>query len=283
MGKDQAGVAQLTDAAGLLEGRDIIAIGAAADDVRRRLHGAKTTFLRVFEVHVEAVPGTLPSSVAAGEFRIAGKPESLEAAVDAVRRVKALAGSAPVVGFSLRDLSELDAGVDVVADRLREAGLDGIAEVPIDLVDEPAAVLAARRGGLHVNRLTVHGQESSTATAVIERAIALQRAAGGFRAFAPLPRVLSPSSPTTGYDDVRTVATARILAEDIPSIQVDWTLYGPKLAQVALTMGADDVDAVAAFDPATLGLRRSALAEIVGNIRAAGLEPVERDGRFRVL
>jgi hypothetical protein len=47
-----------------------------------------------------------------------------------------------------------------------------------------------------------------------------------------------------------------------------------------LTMGADDVDGVAAFDPATLGSRRSALAEIVGNIGAAGQNPVERNGRF---
>src|SRR5918994_6559270 len=115
---------------------------------------------------------------------------------------------------------------------------------------------------------------------MVRRAAELHRTAGGFRTFAPLPRVVSPVTPTTGYDDVKLVAMARLMAAEIPSIQVDWPLYGPKLAQVALTMGADDVDGIAAFDPATLGVRRSALAEIIGNIRAAALEPVERNGRF---
>ena len=69
----------------------------------------------------------------------------------------------------------------------------------------------------------------------------------------------------------------------MPSIQVDWTLYGPKLAQVALTVGADDVDAVSPFDETTQGRRRAPLEEIVRNIKAAGLQPVERDGRFDIV
>ena len=72
---------------------------------------------------------------------------------------------------------------------------------------------------------------------------------------------------------------ARLLAGNIDSIQVDWPLYGPKLAQVALTMGADDVDGVSALE-GDLGRRRSPIEEIRGNIVAAGLEPVERDARF---
>ena len=61
---------------------------------------------------------------------------------------------------------------------------------------------------------------------------------------------------------------------------MDWPLYGPKLAQVGLLVGADDVDGVMASEPGALGPRRTALEEIRGNIRAAGLQPVERDGRF---
>jgi aminodeoxyfutalosine synthase len=265
-----------------LGGQDIIAIGAAADDVRRRLHGVKTTFVRVFEVHLDAIPASCPSTLAAGEFRITGRPATLEDAVGAVTRVRALAGPLPVSGFALQDLSALEQPIETAAARLRQAGLDAVAELPVDIVEDAALIAAARRGGLVVNRLT-NGGGAMTGVPVVDRAIALQRAVGGFRSFAPLPTVVSVAAPTTGYDDVKTVATARLMLEDIPSIQVDWTLYGPKLAQVALTMGADDVYGVAAFDPGSLGSRRSALAEIVGNIRAAGLEPVERNGRFELL
>jgi 2-iminoacetate synthase ThiH len=45
-------------------------------------------------------------------------------------------------------------------------------------------------------------------------------------------------------------------------------------------MGADDVDAVSAEDDESEGRRRAPLAEIIRNIRAAGFEPVERNGRY---
>ena len=89
--------------------------------------------------------------------------------------------------------------------------------------------------------------------------------------------------PTTGYDDVKRVALARLVVDNVPSIQVDWALYGPKLAQVALTVGADDVDGVSPEEETAEGRRRAPLEEIRRNIRAAGQEPVERNGRFDVL
>ncbi len=79
------------------------------------------------------------------------------------------------------------------------------------------------------------------------------------------------------------MALARIVVDNVPSIQVDWSVYGPKLAQVALTVGADDVDAVSPLDETTEGRRRAPLEEIRRNIRAAGLEPAERNGRFEIL
>jgi aminodeoxyfutalosine synthase len=69
----------------------------------------------------------------------------------------------------------------------------------------------------------------------------------------------------------------------VPSIQVDWSLYGPKLAQVALTVGADDVDGVSAEDDMSEGARRAPLEEIRRNIVAAGQDPVERNGRFDIV
>ncbi len=45
----------------LLSTRDLIAVGVQGDDVRRRMHGARTTFVRVFEVHVDALPPARPA------------------------------------------------------------------------------------------------------------------------------------------------------------------------------------------------------------------------------
>lgn len=271
------------DARILMESRDLIAVGMMADEVRRRLHGRRTTFVRVFEVHVSAPPASLPNAMSAGEIRIVGEPESFDRALSTVGAVRDLAGGVPVTGFSLETLTKFGVPIREVSRKLRQAGLDAVAEVSFDAGADVSAVADVREGGLEVFRLTVHQYGDASPTDILQRASDLQRTAGGFRVFAPLPRTLSAVTPTTGYDDVKLVATARLMVTNIPSIQVDWPLYGPKLAQVTLTMGADDVDGIAAFDPGTLGSRRSALAEIVGNIRAAGQEPSERNARFQVL
>jgi len=269
----------------LLAGRDLIAIGMRGDEIRRQIHGPRTTFVRVFEIHVDAPVSSLPSKTSAGEFRIVGSPESFDAAAAAVRSARALAGDVPVTGFSLSDLIAL-AGPSSLADicrDLRSAGLDGIAEAQLDaLADPEASIAAARETGPGVVRLTVNSVTDDRA-ALAHVARRVQESVGGIRAFAPLPRVIAVATPTTGYDDVKQVAVARLIADNIDSIQVDWKLYGPKLAQFALTVGADDVDNVAAVDPGTLGTRRSPLEEIRGNIRSAGLEPVERNGRFEAV
>ena len=275
----QGGVLEDGEAGIVVASYDLITIGMMADDVRRQMHGAETTFLRVFEMHVDAVPAVLPESVAAGEYRLVGRPGSPEMASAAVERVRRLAGGDVVSGFSLGDLAALAEADSTIYLRLKRAGLDAIAEVPIE--EATAGVVgAAREAGLTVQRLTVHAPVDPLV--LIERAGQLQAALGGFRTFAPLPRTTPVAAPTTGYDDVKLVALTRLMLRAIPSVQVDWPLYGPKLAQVALTVGADDVDGVAAADPGGLGVRRSPLEEIRGNIRAAGLQPVERDGRFEV-
>ncbi len=287
----------------LLTTPNLIDVGVEGDAVRREMHGNRTTFLRVFEIHVDAPPASAPAGMAAGEIRIIGKPSSDEAAMRAAGAAAAWAGGLPVAGFSLADLAALAGSVaqlTTLCSRLRGSGLDAVAEVALDVdvsVDLADAVLAARAGGLDVRRLTVAlpptGERvvdtaSRGASAMdvdgrlelVSRAAELQDRVGGFRVFAPLARTQASAGPTTGYADIKQIALARVAVRNIPSIQVDWALYGPKLAQVALTVGADDIDGVAAVDPAALGPRRSAIEEIRTNIRAAALEPIERDGRF---
>jgi aminodeoxyfutalosine synthase len=163
---------------------------------------------------------------------------------------------------------------------LKDAGLELVAEAPFDRLHDPRrSIEEVNIAGLALARLTIDRLPAADVPALLKQVAAVQRDVGVIRNFAPLPRRLNPSVPTTGYDDVKRVALARVFV-DVPSIQVDWTLYGPKLAQVALTVGADDVDAVSAIDDMTEGRRRAPLEEIRRNIRAAGQEPIERDGRF---
>lgn len=265
--------------------RDIITLGMQADEVRRARHGTRTTFVRVAEV--DAAPGaSIEIPPAAGEVRITGTPPSRQAAVARTREVSAAAERVPVSGFSLADLEQLAAREEVtlraLLEDLRAAGLELIAEAPFDLLgDARRSIEQVNIAGLILARLTIDRlpvADSSWLAAVS----ALEKDVGVVRAFAPLARRFNPAVPTTGYEDVKRVALAR-LSLDVPSIQVDWSLYGPKLAQVALTVGADDVDSVSPADDMTAGRRRAPREEVVRNIHAAGLQAAERNGRFDIV
>ena len=129
-------------------------------------------------------------------------------------------------------------------------------------------------------RLTVNETPERTWTAICREVAALQTRLRSIRVFAPLPRKIDDTQPTTGYEDVKRIALARLVVDTVDTIQVDWSLYGPKLAQVGLTFGADDIDSVSPENDDSLGHRRSPLEEIQRSIRSAGFEPVERDANF---
>jgi len=263
---------------------DILSLGVVADDLRRQRHGTRTTFVRVADLAAE-VGAPTAHAPAAGDVRITGVPASRAAAVARVREVAATAANAAVSGFSLADLEQLSAreGVTLRAllEELRAAGLELVAEAPIDrLQNARRSIEEVNIAGLALARLTVHQAPSADPLPLLKSVAELQRAVAVIRVFAPLPRRTNPAAPTTGYEDVKHVALARIVVDNIASIQVDWSLYGPKLAQVALTVGADDVDGVSAEEESGEGRRRAPLEEIRRNIRAAGQEPVERNGRF---
>jgi aminodeoxyfutalosine synthase len=268
----------------VLDTADLIAIGVRADEARKARHGDRVTFLRVFDVPVSGpVPGAIPRD--AGEVRITGRPVDLAQAESFLQRLVAcgLSRTQALTGFALHDLEHLG-NLSEAASRLKASGLELIAEAAIDRLSNPAASVRAVSGaGLGIARLTVH-QPQADPLALLQRVreAAAAHPGGGARAFAPLPRTVDPTSPTTGYDDVKLVALARLFLDNVETIQVDWALYGPKLAQVALTFGANDLDGVP-LDPASvnlLGPRRAPLEEVTRNIRAASFVPVPRNGRF---
>ena len=268
----------------LASSHDIIALGSAADEVRRRLHGTRTTFVRV--ANVGAARGAeIQVPAGAGEVRIIGTPADRAAAIARVLEVAAQGTDIPLSGFSLADLEEIalreKAPLRGILEDLQAAGLELIADAPFDRLRDPRrSVEEVNIAGLALARLTIHQLPSSDMAALYERIAALQYDVAVVRVFAPLPRVVNPAVPTTGYEDVRRVALARLFLPEIPTIQVDWSLYGAKLSQVALTIGADDLDGVPPADDLTEGRRRATREEVRRNIAAAGLVPVERNGRF---
>jgi aminodeoxyfutalosine synthase len=262
---------------------DILPAGMLADALKRRLHGARVTYLRVAvcpfdRSFADAVPP------AAGEVRISGAPESLDMALAAIDSARAVAGSRALTGFSFADVERFAAAANerpvVVLTRLRDAGLEGLAVVALDtLGDAGDAVEAMAKAGFERVRLHLSKPHTGDPAAFWLAIGALQQRFHIIESINPLPLSLSTFKPTTGYDDVKAVAVARLAAPQVPHIQVDWLRYGPKLAQVALTFGADDVDGVSASDAAPEGRRRAPVEEICRNIEAAGFEPVERAGR----
>lgn len=275
------------DVAQLAAAPDILPLGMLADALRRRLHGTQVTYLRVAAC---AFSGSFADAVppAAREVRITGKPGTLEMALTAVESARAVAGDRTVSGFSWPDLDAVAASTGVsiarVLDDLRASGLDALAEVPMDRLNDAAAVLERlAAAGYHQVRLTIEKTSATERTPLLLGAAALQERYGCIQAINPLPTALTAFRPTTGYEDVKMVAIARLAAPNIPTVQVDWLRYGPKLAQVALTFGADDLDGVSSSDESPEGRRRAPLEEVRRNIEAAGFSPAERDGRFTVV
>jgi len=275
------------DLAQLAATPDILQLGMLADTVRRRLHGSQVTYVRVALCPFDT-PFTDAVPLAAREVRVTGKPDSLEAAVTAVETARAVAGERAVSAFSWLDIERVAEAASEhtskVLDRLRSAGLDALAEVPLDRIGNAADVVGAIvAAGYQQVRLTIEKAPADARAKLFIGAAALQEKYPAIRSISPLPSVLDAMRPTTGYDDVKSVAIARLAAPNIPDVQVDWLRYGPKLAQVALTFGADDVDNVSASDDAPDGRRRAPLEEVRRNIQAAGFEPAERDGRFALI
>ena len=286
------------DGVALASSRDIITMGMLATTVRRRLHSNEVTYVRVFDLKVndqadlkvgtatEGVMGTdvVPTSRSAdgaGEVRIFQTPHTLDAAVAIVEKARDVAGATPLSAFCLYELGKFVEGLPVVLPALKKAGLNTVTQAPIDRLRDPERALEALAdAGLELARLTVNETPEREWTAVCREVAGLQTRLKTIRAFAPLARTMDAAQPTTGYEDIKRVAIARLVADNVDVIQVDWALYGPKLAQVALTFGADDIDSVAAIDDDSQGRRRSPVEEIRRSIHAAGFEPIERDGKF---
>ena len=263
------------------ESRDLIGLGMLAADVRARMHGTRGTFARVEMLDTAAIAGGAAIDIPAdaGEVRLTGAPASIEHAVAAVRAARG-ASSMPLSGWTLEELAALERPLADVLAAVSAAGLTAVAAARIDRtdLDQMRAVADAR---LAVQSVTLGTPVDGEALLdQLEQLRAWQAATGVVRACAPLPVEVSVEQPTTGYDDMRHVAIARLVLDNVPHVQAHWLRMGAKLSQACLLFGADDIDAVPARDDMPHGPRRAIVEEVRRNLLAASLEPVERDGAF---
>ncbi len=262
-----------------LDASDVLSLGMLADEVRRARVGDGVSYTRVTDIVAGEGSGLptgdamLPAGV---EVRLSAPPSSARAAVDRIAALRARVGpGVRLTAFSLEDLCAREwGGLADVLRQLRTAGLDAIAEAPVDrtTAEQIGEVLAA---GLDVGRLSVRAWQGDAATGLLLRVRELTAAHPALTVFSPLAREQSVATPTTGYQDVKLVALARLALPSVPVIEVDWQQYGPKLAQVALMFGANHLDRIAANDDPALGRRRATTEEVRRNIVAAGFRPVE--------
>jgi aminodeoxyfutalosine synthase len=115
----------------------------------------------------------------------------------------------------------------------------------------------------------------------------LQDETGGFCGFIPLPyqpenNDIPVHHPPTGFDSLRTIAVSRIFLDNFAHVTAYWVGLGLKLAQVALSYGADDLhgtiieEHIFRMAGAKTPQLQSELA-MIKVIREAGRIPVQRN------
>ncbi|MGA7564418.1 MAG: aminofutalosine synthase MqnE [Desulfobaccales bacterium] len=153
----------------------------------------------------------------------------------------------------------------------------------------------AHRLGLNTNATMLYGH-LETLEERVDHLIRLRQAQDetqGFLSFIPLAfhpqnTGLSELSGPSAIDDLKTLAVSRLLLDNLPHLKAFWVMLGPKLAQISLCFGVDDVDGTVMEERIThmagaqtpQGLTRAQLRAL---IREAGCEPVERDTLYQIV
>lgn len=119
----------------------------------------------------------------------------------------------------------------------------------------------------------------------------LQDRTKGFQTFIPLAfhpdnTALAHLPKPTGFDDLKTIAVSRLLLDNFDHIKAYWIMLTPKIAQIALRFGADDMDGTVIeekiyHDAGATTPQHMTRAGLERLIRAAGRVPFERDTMYR--
>ena len=180
-------------------------------------------------------------------------------------------------------------GAEIFADRVRHI----ICDHKIDGDQWLETARLAHHVGLKSNATMLYGHVENDEDRVdhLLKLRSLQDETGGFQTFIPLAfhpdnTPLQHLPKTTGMLDIRQIAVSRLVLDNFAHIKAYWQMLTPKIAQIALRFGADDLDGTVieekiyhdAGATTPQGMRRQELARL---IREAGREPLERDTLYR--
>lgn len=257
-------------------------------------------------------------SEAVTEFHIVGglHPDlPFEFFLDLVRGLKERFPRVHIKAFTMVEIAYLarraKLSVEQTLLKLREAGVDsmpgGGAEIfaprvrsiicdhKIDGEEWLQTARTAHRLGFKSNATMLYGHIESDADRVdhLLKLRALQDETGGFQTFIPLAfhpqnTPLDHLPVTTGLTDIRQIAVSRLILDNFPHIKAYWQMLTPKIAQIGLRFGADDLDGTVieekiyhdAGATTPQGLTRRELCRL---ITEAGRVPVERDTLYHAV
>ncbi len=151
----------------------------------------------------------------------------------------------------------------------------------------------AHQIGLHSNATMLYGHIETEEERVEHLLLlrALQDETRGFVAFIPLE--FHPANtglahlPTpTGYEALKSIAVSRLLLDNFDHIKAYWIMLTPRIAQIALRWGANDMDGTVIeekiyHDAGATTEQFTPRSELERLIREAGRVPVERDTLYR--
>ncbi len=180
-------------------------------------------------------------------------------------------------------------GAEIFSDRIRHI----ICDHKIDGQEWLDTARAAHQTGLRSNATMLYGHVENDEDRIdhLLRLRALQDETNGFQTFIPLAfhpenTALAHLPKTTGMLDIRQIAVSRLILDNFPHIKAYWQMLSPKIAQIALRFGADDLDGTVieekiyhdAGATTPQGMRRQDLVRL---IEEAGREAIERDTLYR--
>jgi FO synthase subunit 2 len=253
----------------------------------------------------------------------AGLPPKLDGRfyIDLTRAIKAALPGLHIHAFSPEEVlyGSVRSGLPIkeYLAELKEAGLGTLPGTSAEILDQEIRDVIARGRitvdqwvevittahalGIRTTSTIMYGHVETPAHWVRHLALlrAIQKDTGGFTEFVPLSLIHSEAPMyqkqlvpgvrpgATGVEVLRMHALARLmLGAVIPNVQCSWVKEGPKLMQLLLDAGANDVggtlinESISTSAGASFGQLVSP-AELVRLIRDAGRVPAERDTLYR--